>query len=38
MQILKLSAKTGEGMHEFLDCLQNLQRSRPQAASANSAN
>jgi hydrogenase nickel incorporation protein HypB len=34
MQILKLSANTGEGMHEFLDCLQKLQRSRPQAASA----
>src|SRR6202162_3484478 len=34
MQILKLSAKTGEGMPEFLHCLQNLQRSRAQAASA----
>jgi hydrogenase nickel incorporation protein HypB len=34
MRILKLSAKTGEGMDEFLDCLQNLQRSRSQAASA----
>jgi hydrogenase nickel incorporation protein HypB len=34
MQILKLSAKTGEGMREFLDCLQNVQRSRLQAASA----
>jgi hydrogenase nickel incorporation protein HypB len=34
MQILKLSAKTGEGMREFLDCLQNVQRSRSQAASA----
>jgi hydrogenase nickel incorporation protein HypB len=34
MQILKLSAKTGEGMREFLDCLQNVQSSRSQAASA----
>jgi hydrogenase nickel incorporation protein HypB len=34
MQILKLSAKTGEGMREFLDCLQNVQRSRSQVASA----
>lgn len=35
MQILKLSAKTGEGMNEFLDYLQKvLQRGRLQAASA----
>jgi hydrogenase nickel incorporation protein HypB len=34
MQVLKLSAKTGEGMHEFLDYLQKLQRLRLQAASA----
>jgi hydrogenase nickel incorporation protein HypB len=34
MQILKLSAKTGEGMQEFLDYLHKLQRLRPQAASA----
>jgi hydrogenase nickel incorporation protein HypB len=34
MQILKLSTKTGEGMREFLDCLQNAQSSRSQAASA----
>jgi hydrogenase nickel incorporation protein HypB len=35
MQILKLSAKTGEGMDEFLDYLQKvLQRARLQAASA----
>lgn len=34
MQILKLSAKTGEGMQEFLDYLLKLQRFRPQAASA----
>jgi hydrogenase nickel incorporation protein HypB len=34
MQVLKLSAKTGEGMHEFLDSLHKLQRPRPQAASA----
>src|SRR6202051_444518 len=34
MQILKLSAKTGEGMHAFLDYLHKLQRLRPQAASA----
>src|SRR6202521_6095545 len=34
MQALKLPAKTGEGMHEFLDSLHKLQRPRPQAASA----
>jgi hydrogenase nickel incorporation protein HypB len=34
VQVLKLSAKTGEGMHEFLDYLQKLQRLRLQAASA----
>src|SRR3984957_13823620 len=34
MQILKLSAKTGEGMQEFLDYLHKLQGLRPQAASA----
>jgi hydrogenase nickel incorporation protein HypB len=34
MQILKLSAKTGEGMQELLDYLHKLQRLRPQAASA----
>ena len=34
MQILKLSAKAGEGMREFLDYLQNVQSSRSQAASA----
>jgi hydrogenase nickel incorporation protein HypB len=34
MQILKLSAKTGEGMEEFLDYLHEFQRSRTQAASA----
>jgi hydrogenase nickel incorporation protein HypB len=34
MRVLKLSAKTGEGMHEFLDYLQKLQRLRLQAASA----
>jgi hydrogenase nickel incorporation protein HypB len=34
MQILKLSAKTGEGMHEFLNYLQNVRSSRSQAASA----
>jgi hydrogenase nickel incorporation protein HypB len=34
MQVLKLSAKTSEGMHEFLDYLQKLQRLRLQAASA----
>ena len=34
MQILKLSAKTGEGMQEFLDYLHKLQRLRPQSASA----
>jgi len=34
MQILKLSAKTGEGMQQFLDSLQKLQRLRLQAASA----
>jgi hydrogenase nickel incorporation protein HypB len=34
MQILKLSAKTGQGMHEFLDYLHELQQPRPQAASA----
>jgi hydrogenase nickel incorporation protein HypB len=34
MQILKLSAKTGEGMQEFLDYLHKLQRSRQQATSA----
>jgi hydrogenase nickel incorporation protein HypB len=34
MQILKLSAKTGEGMQEFLDYLHKSQRLRPQAASA----
>jgi hydrogenase nickel incorporation protein HypB len=32
MQVLKLSAKTGEGMHEFLDYLQELQRRRLQTA------
>jgi hydrogenase nickel incorporation protein HypB len=34
MQTLKLSAKSGEGMQEFLDYLYKLQRLRPQAASA----
>jgi hydrogenase nickel incorporation protein HypB len=34
MQILKLSAKTGEGMEGFLDYLHEFQRSRTQAASA----
>jgi hydrogenase nickel incorporation protein HypB len=34
MQILKLSAKIGEGMQEFLDYLHKSQRLRPQAASA----
>ena len=34
MQVLKLSAKTGEGMQEFLDYLHKLQGLRPQAASA----
>lgn len=34
MQILKLSSKTGEGMREFLDYLQKLQRLRLQAVSA----
>jgi hydrogenase nickel incorporation protein HypB len=34
MQILKLSAKTGEGMREFLDYLQKLRQPRSQAASA----
>jgi len=34
MRVLKVSAKTGDGMHEFLDYLQKLQRSRLQAASA----
>jgi hydrogenase nickel incorporation protein HypB len=34
MQILKVSAKTGEGMHELLDYLHKLQQPRPQAASA----
>jgi hydrogenase nickel incorporation protein HypB len=34
MQILKVSAKTGEGMHELLDYLYKLQQPRPQAASA----
>jgi Ni2+-binding GTPase involved in maturation of urease and hydrogenase len=32
MQVLKLSAKTGEGMHEFLHYLQKLQRRRLQTA------
>jgi hydrogenase nickel incorporation protein HypB len=32
MQVLKLSAKTGEGMYEFLDYLQKLQRRRLQTA------
>jgi hydrogenase nickel incorporation protein HypB len=32
MQVLKLSAKTGEGMHEFLDYIQKLQRRRLQTA------
>ena len=32
MRVLKLSAKTGEGMHEFLDYLQKLQRRRLQTA------
>jgi Ni2+-binding GTPase involved in maturation of urease and hydrogenase len=34
MQILKLSAKTGEGMQEFLDHLHKYRRLRPQTASA----
>jgi len=34
IQILKLSAKTGEGMREFLDYLQKLRQPRSQAASA----
>jgi hydrogenase nickel incorporation protein HypB len=34
MQVLKLSAKTGEGMQEFLDYLHQLQRLRLQSASA----
>jgi hydrogenase nickel incorporation protein HypB len=34
MQILKLSAKTGEGMHELLDSLHKLRQPRSQAASA----
>jgi hydrogenase nickel incorporation protein HypB len=33
MQILKLSAKTGQGMQELLDYLQKLRQSNPQAAS-----
>jgi hydrogenase nickel incorporation protein HypB len=33
MQILKLSAKTGQGMQELLDYLQKLRQSDPQAAS-----
>jgi hydrogenase nickel incorporation protein HypB len=34
MQVLKLSAKTGAGMQEFLDYLYILQRLRLQSASA----
>jgi hydrogenase nickel incorporation protein HypB len=34
MKVLKLSAKTGEGMQEFLDYLHKLQRLRLQAAPA----
>jgi hydrogenase nickel incorporation protein HypB len=34
IQILKLSAKTGEGMRDFLDYLQKLRQPRSQAASA----
>jgi len=34
MQILKLSAKTGEGMHKLLDYLHKLRQPRSQAASA----
>jgi hydrogenase nickel incorporation protein HypB len=34
MQVLKLSAKTGQGMHGFLDYLHELQQPCPQAASA----
>jgi hydrogenase nickel incorporation protein HypB len=34
MQVLRLSAKTGEGMQEFLDYLHQLQRLRLQSASA----
>jgi hydrogenase nickel incorporation protein HypB len=34
IQILKLSAKTGKGMREFLDYLQKLRQPRSQAASA----
>jgi hydrogenase nickel incorporation protein HypB len=34
IQILKLSAKTGEGMREFLEYLQKLRQPRSQAASA----
>jgi hydrogenase nickel incorporation protein HypB len=34
MKVLKLFAKTGEGMQEFLNYLQKLQRSRAQTASA----
>jgi hydrogenase nickel incorporation protein HypB len=34
MQVLKLSAKTGEGMQECLDYLHKMQRLRLQAASA----
>jgi hydrogenase nickel incorporation protein HypB len=33
MQILKLSAKTGQGMQQLLDYLQKLRQSNPQAAS-----
>jgi hydrogenase nickel incorporation protein HypB len=33
MQILRLSAKTGQGMQELLDYLQKLRQSNPQAAS-----
>lgn len=34
MQVLKLSAKTGQGMDEFLDYLRKVRQPRPQAASA----
>jgi hydrogenase nickel incorporation protein HypB len=34
MQVLKLSAKTGEGMQEFWEYLHKLHQLRPQAASA----
>jgi hydrogenase nickel incorporation protein HypB len=34
MQVLKLSAKTGEGMREFLELLHTSQRPRQQPASA----